>query len=99
MKRTPLTRSTRIRHRSKKMAKHYRDERIPLVQQLLATPTACQRCTSAIATDLHEIKSRARGGSTTDLDNIALLCRPCHSWITTHPADATAEGWLKHAWD
>ena len=66
---------------------------------LLADNPLCQRCHAAIATDVHELRSRARGGSITDLDNLALLCRPCHSWVTTHPAQATEQGWLLPSWD
>lgn len=59
----------------------------------------CERCWIGFATDLHEIKTRARGGSILDEDNIAALCRVCHTWITEHPAEALAEGWLKNSWD
>lgn len=59
----------------------------------------CQRCWAAYATDLHEVKTRARGGSILDEDNICVLCRSCHTWITEHPADAKAQGWLKNSWD
>lgn len=34
-----------------------------------------------------------------DVDNIAVLCSPCHRWITEHPAEATAEGWLMNSWE
>ena len=88
-----------IRHRSAKTAKQYRDERIPIVRELLADNPPCQRCMAAAAVDVHEIKSRARGGSITDRDNLAVLCRPCHRWITDHPADAHREGWSKHSWE
>lgn len=44
------------------------------------------------AVDPHEIKSRARGGSITDPANIALLCRPCHRWVTEHPLEAAEIG-------
>lgn len=88
-----------MRHRSTKRAALYRNQRIPLVKELLERRPICERCSSARSTDVHEIKSRARGGSLTDVDNLAALCRPCHTWITDHPAAATLEGWLKHSWD
>jgi len=53
----------------------------------------------AYATDVHEIKTRARGGSITDKNNLALLCRPCHTFITQNPAQGKAEGFLKNSWD
>lgn len=59
----------------------------------------CQRCWSAFATDLHEVKTRARGGLILDEDNICVLCRSCHSWITENPAEAKDQGWLKNSWD
>lgn len=49
------------------------------------------------ATDVHELKTRARGGSITELSNCIALCRGCHSWITEHPAWATAKGFMLHA--
>lgn len=47
---------------------------------------------------MHEVKSRARGGSILDEDNLACLCRTCHEWVTTHPAEALKEGWLVESW-
>lgn len=95
---TPLRGSTRIKPRSKKRATLYRTERAPLVARLLADNPLCQRCHAALAVDVHEIKSRARGGSITDLANLALLCRTCHDWVGTHPAQAEAEGWSQPSW-
>lgn len=54
----------------------------------------CQRCWSAPAVDVHELLSRGRGGSITERENVVPLCRPCHDWITTHPAAAQHDGWL-----
>lgn len=54
----------------------------------------CSKCGRAgVGLDAHELLSRARGGSITDLANIALLCRPCHTWVTENPALAEAAGW------
>jgi 5-methylcytosine-specific restriction endonuclease McrA len=88
-----------LRSRSKKTARTYRTERIPLVIAMLEAHPMCQRCTQCRSSEVHEIKSRARGGSITDPDNVAALCHECHAWITTHPAAAHAEGWLKHSWE
>jgi hypothetical protein len=49
------------------------------------------RCTLD-ATDPHEVLTRARGGSITEIANIIPLCRPCHDWVTTHPAAALEAG-------
>lgn len=89
----------RIPARSKKRAKLYRDERIPLVISLLSERPTCQKCMSAPSQDIHELKSRARGGSITDLNNLVALCRSCHNWITTHPKEAHDQGWLKQSWE
>jgi hypothetical protein len=56
-----------------------------------------QGCTR-IGVDLHEIKTRARGGSITDEDNILILCRHCHAFITVEPAWSQTNGFTVHAW-
>lgn len=66
-----------------------------LVASLLEERPVCQRCQAARSTECHELLSRARGGSVLDPDNIACLCHACHAWITTHPKDATTDGWLR----
>ena len=48
--------------------------------------------------DAHEVLSRARGGSILDENNILMLCRPHHSWVSEHPAEATKLGLLKSRW-
>lgn len=45
--------------------------------------------------DVHEVLSRARGGSILDPDNCLTLCRLHHDWVTTHPAEAEAGGWSR----
>lgn len=89
----PLERRTRLRPRSAKRAAIYREQRIPLVRELLAARPVCERCHRAPSVDVHEIQSRARGGSILDVENLAALCRPCHAWVTEHPREAEAEGW------
>lgn len=98
MKRTPLTRKTRLKPRSSKRAKVYREERVPLVARLLAERPRCERCRVEKSVDVHELKSRARGGSILDEANLACLCRPCHSWVTTNPRAAEEEGWALPSW-
>lgn len=56
----------------------------------------CAMC-GGRADDLHELVSRARGGSITDPENTVPLCRPCHSRVTTEPAWAEANGWARRA--
>lgn len=99
LRRSPLRRGAGLRPRSPKRAAVYREQRAPLVAALLAERPLCERCRRARSTDVHEVKTRARGGSITDPSNLACLCRPCHSWVTEHPAAAHAEGWLRHSWE
>ena len=47
------------------------------------------------ADDLHEILSRARGGSISDPENVVALCRPHHTWVTEHPIEAKEMGLSK----
>ena len=49
------------------------------------------------ADDLHEIVSRARGGSVTDPENVVPLCRPHHIWVTEHPKEAAELGLSRRA--
>jgi 5-methylcytosine-specific restriction endonuclease McrA len=92
-------RSKPIRHRSKKREKLYRTSRRQLVAEMLASNPRCKRCKRNPSQDVHEIKSRARGGSITDPDNCVALCRTCHTFITQNPAIAHEEGWSKHSWE
>lgn len=87
-----------VKYRSRKMEAKYRERR-SLVAQMLEDKPVCERCSAARSTDIHEVVSRARGGSILDPRNLVALCRPCHSWITTHPAEAHAAGWSKHSWE
>ena len=48
--------------------------------------------------DIHEILSRARGGSILDETNCVALCRVHHTWIGENPAEATKLGLLKSRW-
>lgn len=88
-----------IRHRSAKMEKIYRTRRRNLVAKLLTERPVCQRCLHDRSQDIHELKSRARGGSIVDEENLVALCRNCHIWVTTHPKEAHAQGWLKNSWE
>jgi hypothetical protein len=57
-------------------------------------PTRCSR----LASDVHEIKTRARGGSFLDEENCLCICRPCHSWITDHTAWSLEHGFIVSSW-
>lgn len=51
------------------------------------------------ASDLHELLTRARGGSIVDPANIVHVCRTCHTWITEHPVDAAKLGLVRWSWE
>ena len=52
---------------------------------------------SSHAVDVHELKSRARGGSILEMSNCIALCRPCHSFITQEPRWSSTWGFSLHA--
>jgi len=49
--------------------------------------------------DVHEPKTRARGGSILDPDNAVALCRQHHDWVHDHPLEAEQRGLLRHSWE
>lgn len=95
----PLARRTPIRARSKKQEAVYRVRR-RLVAELLAERPVCERCGAARSTDVHEPRMRSRRPDMdiTDPRECVCLCRACHTWVHTHPAEATREGWLIPSW-
>lgn len=93
-----MKRGGRLRHRSKKRERLYRHRRA-LVADLLERFPACQRCDMFPSVDVHEVKSRARGGSIVDEPNLRCLCRFCHDEITRSPSLAADEGWSIHSWE
>jgi len=92
---------TRINPVSKKRASVNVARRI-FVRQILEERMNCEAqipgTCSNWATDVHEIMTRARGGSILDEDNVLALCRPCHSFITTEPAFSQEHGFTVHSW-
>ena len=60
----------------------------------------CVRCLRA-ANDVHHRKLRGMGGSEllNTPDNLISVCRKCHSWMHSHPADSYNSGYLVHSWD
>lgn len=71
-----------------------REVRVPLVQERI-NGKPCDRCHKIPAVDVHEILPRSALGSTTDPENLADLCRPCHDWVTLHPKLAEVEGFRR----
>ena len=100
---TGLSRSTTpIRPRSKRVAKLYREQRVPLVRRLLAERPRCEARFSLACTgqsvDCHERQTRAMLGSIVDEANIVCCCRPCHDAIHGSPAAARDAGLLGSRW-
>jgi len=93
VKRTPLSRRTPLRFRSAKRTR-IMPARRALVAALLAERPWCQRCGTERSTDVHEPLTRAQGGNILDPDACVAICRRCHEWAHTHPAEAYATGWL-----
>lgn len=58
----------------------------------LGGPSACR------STEVHEVLSRARGGSIVEDDNVLALCREHHQWVTEHPRLAALAGLSKSRW-
>lgn len=97
---TGLSRRTRIRTVSKKRAALNRQRRKMADARWPERPMCAVPGCTRLADDLHEILSRARGGSITDPENTAPLCRPHHNEITdTEPEWAYEMGLLKHSWE
>lgn len=86
----PKLRQVPIKPVSAKRAREQR-QRSKMLTVEFGTNPACARCGKP-ADDAHELLSRARGGSITDRKNVAPVCRACHTWITTNPTAAEAEG-------
>ena len=72
------------------------------VHQILEQRPECEahieRICSHYACDVHEILTRARGGSILDEQNVLALCRNCHAFITGHPAFSQEHGFTVHSW-
>ena len=104
--RTPLrrssgpTRRTPLRRVSAKRSAANRTRRALLAMEF-ASGASCEArlpgCTG-VATDGHEVKTRARGGSILSRANIVLICRTCHGVITEHPDWALFHGWVVASW-
>ena len=100
MKRTPMTRRTPLRKRSKKTERIYLERR-KLVTLLLITNPICQVpwCMDR-SVDIHEPKTRARGGDILDPENCRAVCRMHHDLIhIDEPSWAYDLGFLRHSWD
>ncbi len=81
------------------MAELY-EERRAFVDDILSRRRWCEfpGCTKR-SDDVHEPKTRARGGSILDEANTMAVCWEHHRWIHDNVAEATERGFLRHSWD
>lgn len=77
-------------------------QRRQVVAALVADDPWCQarlpKVCTGLAVDAHEVQTRARSGSVIDPENIRMLCRACHEFVTVNPAWADATGWTRPSW-
>ena len=72
------------------------------VLKVLTERPACEvrvRGCEGRSVDVHEPRTRARGGSHLDESNTLAVCRSCHEWIHHFPGEATRLRFLIHSWD
>jgi hypothetical protein len=95
----PMLRAGPLRSVSDKRRRENR-ERAKVVAGLWPERPRCARpgC-PRLADDVHEILTRARGGSITDPENFAPLCRACHDEATNEAPWAYEFGLLVHSWE
>lgn len=86
-----------MRFASKKRAALLR-ERKRVTADMYGQPCEMPDCVQRV-TEVHEVLTRARGGSITDRTNMRGLCSEHHRYITEHPAWAAENGWMRHAWE
>ena len=97
---TGLARVTRLRPVSAERRVENRERRKVVYATFGDAPLCAVPSCVRLADDVHEPLTRGRGGSITDPENMAPLCRPHHTEITdTEPAWAYALGLLIHSWD
>lgn len=98
MKRTALQRRTPVRKVSRKRAAENR-ERARVIAALWPERPRCACGCGRLADDVHEILSRARGGSITDGANMAPLARVCHDRATNEDPRFYGLGLVVHSWE
>lgn len=80
-----------LRPQSRKRQAEQRERRKMIASMLREGPVLCVMC-GGRADDLHEVVSRARGGSISSRENTVPLCRRDHDWVTAHPLEAQGMG-------
>lgn len=80
-----------IRRRSPKRAKQEREYK--KLRDKWIEGKECERC-GGEATEVHHAKGRL-GALLTDTEHFVALCRACHSWVESHPAESKRLGYSK----
>ena len=107
MKRSTMKRSTkpmkrsRLNARSKKMAKFYKEVRVPYVKQAVGNGRKhciirSPDCTHFVQ-GVHERLTRGRGGGIIAVhkeDNLVPCCHSCNRYVSEHSNWAEEQGWL-----
>ena len=95
---TPLRRGGPIRAVSSKRQAENAERRRMARERFPDGPPRCvvPWC-PRMADSLHEILSRARGGSITDPENTVPACNPCNDELTLEPAWGYELGLIKHS--
>lgn len=94
-RRTPLPKVSTRRARENRERRAMKERRWPDGERPRCGRPGCPR----LADDLHEILTRARGGSITDEANTLPLCRLDNDELTLEPPWGYELGLLRHSWD
>lgn len=108
----PLKR-TEINQRSEKRQRLMTDDRIPLIERLVAEGHKCEIGPVLAAHDvlegrrhcrgkiegLHELRKRSAGGSLLNPDNLVPACNYCNGWVEQNPSLAWELGLVLRAGD
>jgi len=104
---TPLRSTTPLRPRSKRVAKLYREQRVPLVRRLLAERPRCEAVNVAPGPcfgelTVHESIRRSQSGSIVQDakaeaqgQTFHVLCVGHHGYVTDHPSWAVEHGFTQ----
>lgn len=96
---TPLVTHTPIRRVSAKRQAENRQRRKVMDAAFGDAPQCVRPGCNRYADDVHEPLTRGRGGSITDPNNMAPLCRTHHDEVQKGPGWAYDLGLMVHSWD
>jgi hypothetical protein len=102
-----LDRTTGLKSRSEKRQRFMIEERIPMIESMIAEGRRCEigpvltrhgldaskRCRGKIE-GLHELRKRSAGGSLRNPDNLVPACNLCNGWVEDEPDEARILGFV-----